>query len=567
MATPTLRVSLRDERVRIFSRSVLVTLVGASILGIVIWTTSATKLIYTDEVAFFRDFQRLAVGRWDAIGIPHPPLYTMLGGLSVRMFGEGTLALRLPGLLAYLAALALVPVVCRALTERPDQARRAAVITLAVLAIHPLVLQGSLLLDIDNTVMTAALLGWIAVVGLSAAWPPQQQALAVGAAFALLLWTKLLPTPALVAATLLAVFALRRQRLLPVAAGLALGAAAFGATFALFLSVSGGDPSVYLSTVGRSGQALRLDQYLRRAVMGGGILLFWVGTPYLALMLVAATATVRAFLRTRERPVAAWCALSVLVGLVLFTVGNELPMGFPRYHVPLFWVGTIVAATWFTAMPRGVDWRFITFATPALGLGLWLVLRDPLEPQYALTVLTDSIVDRLALAVQVALVAVVLPFGLTLVGAFARVRPIRPALLTATVAFSAASWTVMTLAQIGADYATIYEYGRRGGWEAGAVIRAGTPPGSEIVAPLELVYASGRDGRFIYDYLCPTCLPALLERMDRTPPAAIAYAEKEARRYPALLEHPDLRAHLVACYEPARTIGSYVVSLRRANAC
>jgi 4-amino-4-deoxy-L-arabinose transferase-like glycosyltransferase len=270
MASPTERSSPGDEPVRVFSRPVLVALVGASMLGIGIWATSATKLIYTDEVAFFRDFQHLAAGRWDAIQIPHPPLYTLLGGLSVRLFGEGPLALRLPGLLAYLAALTLVPVVCFALTSRSDHARRAAVIALAVLAIHPLVLQGSLLLDIDNTVMTAALLGWIAVVGLSAGWPPWQQTLVVGATVALLLWTKLLPTPALFGATLLVVFAVARQRLLPVAAGLALGAATFSATFALFLSLSGSDLAVYLSTLGRSGQALRLDLYLRRAVMGGG---------------------------------------------------------------------------------------------------------------------------------------------------------------------------------------------------------------------------------------------------------------------------------------------------------
>lgn len=284
-------------------------------------------------------------------------------------------------------------------------------------------------------------------------------------------------------------------------------------------------------------------------------------------MLVATTATLRAFLRTREHPVMAWCALSVLVGLALFTLGNELPMGFPRYQAPLFWVGTIVTATWLTSMPRRIDWRFAALATPLLALGLWFVLRDPLEPQYALTVLTDSLPDRVARGAEVALIAVVVPFGLALGAAFARARQVGPALLTATLAFSAASWTVTSLAQAGADYATIYEYGRRGGWEAGAAIRAGTPAGSTILAPLELVYASGREGQFIYDYLCPSCLPALIERLDRQPPAAIAYSQKEARRYPTLRQHPDLVARLAACYEPAQTIGSYAVHLRRANGC
>ncbi|MDW8252719.1 MAG: hypothetical protein RMM58_02455 [Chloroflexota bacterium] len=567
MPTAKSNATPSSESAVLFCRAVLLALLGASAVAGAVWAASGSKLIYTDEIAFFRDFRRIAAGQWEAIRIPHPPLYTALGGLSVRLVGEGTLALRLPGLIASLAALLLVPAVCLAITERADRARRAALLALAGLALQPLILQGSLLLDIDNTVMTAALLGWIAAVGLSAARPAWQQTLLVGATFALLLWTKLLPAPALFVVTLLAVFGLARQRLAPLAAGLLAGAVAFGISFAIFLAASGSDLAVYLSTVARSRQALRPEQYLSRAVMGGGIQMFWIGLPFLALMLTATLATLRAFFRRREHPVAAWCSLSVLAGFALFTLGNELPMGFPRYQVPLVWVGTIVTASWLAGLPWRPDWQFAAAAVPALGLYFWLAVRDPLAPQYALTVMTDSVAERLVRGLEIALVAIVIPFGLTLAAALARFRRVGRALLAATLFFSVAYWSALSVAQFAAEYATIYEYGRRGGWEAGALIRAGTPAGSEIVAPLELVYASGREGQFIYDYLCPDCLPALLDRLDRAPPAAFAFSQKEERRYSALLHHPALLARLAACYEPARPTGSYIVFLRRAAPC
>jgi hypothetical protein len=542
-------------------------LLVAAVLAAGVWLASSHKLIYTDEVAFFWDFQRLAAGRWDLAMIPHPPVYTALGGLSVRLFGEGTLALRLPGLLATLASLAIVPLVCWAAARELAVARRAALLAIALLATQPLILQGSLLLDIDNTVMTTAVLAFIAVVGLSERWPAGQQAISVAVAFAVLLWTKLLPLPLLLAVLLLVVFALAGRRLAPLALGLVLGALAFGLSFALFLALSGSSPAVYLSTVGRGGQALRLDLYLSRAVMGGGIQLFWVGMPFFALLLAATLVALRRFLEGRQAPLAAWCSLSVLVGLVVFTLGNELPMGFPRYQVPLVWVGTILTAVWLAEQGWRPLWRFAVPAVGVLLVWFWLVAPDPLEPQYALTFLTDSLAERVRHGLRLAIGTLVVPFALVVLGALVHLGRSSRALVTAALVWSAASWGVISLTQLTAEYSTIYEYGRRGGWEAGARIREATSAGSRIVAPLELVYASGREGRFVYDYLCPTCLASLLDRLTKDPPAAFALSQKEVRRFPELLCHPAVLERLAACYDPPASVGSYVLYLRAERSC
>jgi hypothetical protein len=463
--------------------------------------------------------------------------------------------------MAWLAALALVPAACRAITADRTTAAKAAVVALAVLAIHPLTLQGSLLLDIDNTVFIPALLLTICAVGLSAGRSPSQQTLLIGGAWLLLLWTKLLPSAAIAAACLVAVALVDRRRLVPILGGLALGVAAFLVTFGTYLAVSGANLDVYISTFRRGGQALEAGRYVTRAVMGGGILAFWVGVPFLGLAVVALVDALRRFVRGTGQLAAAWIALTAGLGVVVTTLGNELPMGFPRYQAPLFVLAVLLVAVWLARFAWPLDWRVAAVLLLLAGY-FWLVIRDPLLPQYAFTVATDSLVERIRVGAVVFATAVVVPFVLAIVllGFLAGWR--RATLVLAALVVSFGGWSALTVAQATANYATIYEYGRVGGWEAGAAIRAATPPDGRIVAPLELVYASGREGQFIYDFLCPTCLPKLLARFDDDPPAAFAASLKEVRRYPEILDDPALRSRLARCYAPPQTFGSYVVYVR-----
>ncbi|MFN8535641.1 MAG: hypothetical protein U0556_19050 [Dehalococcoidia bacterium] len=544
----------------VYSRAVLGALMVAGLAGLLIWLSAAGKPIYTDEVAFFRDFRLVARGDFAGLQIPHPPLYTALGGIAVTFFDEGPLALRLPGLLGFWAAVLMVPPVCLAIAPDIRTSQRAALLALLVFAFHPQVLQGALILDIDNTILPAALLLLVVTVGLSEGWTARRQAVAIGAAFWLLLWTKVLPTPAIAAVCLLAVASLTPSRFRPIVGGLSLGAVAWAASFGLFLVISSGNLTVYLSTVARGSQALRIEQLAGRLAMGGGIQVFWIGLPLVVLGVVAVGETLRRFVLTRDNFVAAWLALLVTVGLIVTTLGNELPMGFPRYQTPLIWLAVPLIASWVARHAWPEDWRFVGLLAAGLAIALWLVVRDPLLPNYQLTMVTDSATQRLLVGARVSLVAMVLPLAIAIAATLVVVGRRPRALVSAVLATSLALWTVTTAAQAVAQYATGYEYGRIGGWEAGMAI-ASAPSGT-IIAPLELVYSSGRDGQFIYDFLDAGGLDRLLERLDREPPAAFAYSVKEERRFPAVFESPALHERLAACYGSPRRIGSYVVYLR-----
>ncbi|HEY6041290.1 MAG TPA: hypothetical protein VIX58_04100, partial [Anaerolineae bacterium] len=211
----------------VYPRTVLLTLFAALVLYGFIWFAAQAKLIYTDEVPFAFDMRALAQGDWAQLTIPHPPLYVWLGSLAVRMGGYNLLALRVVGGLSFIATLLLIPLACHALIADPARARRGALIAHVIYALHPLALQGSLLLDIDNTVFTPALLLFIITLARTEPSPAAVRIPAVGGAFALLLWTKLLPTPLILLASVLVSYALRRKYFLSTCLGLAFGLVLF----------------------------------------------------------------------------------------------------------------------------------------------------------------------------------------------------------------------------------------------------------------------------------------------------------------------------------------------------
>ncbi|HEY1015585.1 MAG TPA: hypothetical protein VGE07_22945, partial [Herpetosiphonaceae bacterium] len=407
-----------------YPRSVLLALGLALLLYAAVWALSQHKLIYTDEVVFARDMASIAGGDWSAPGIPHPPLYTSLGGLAVRIFGANLPAMRLAGALSFALTLALIPLACAALLPGapPRTPWVAAIIALGLYAIHPLAVQGSLLLDIDNTIFTPAMLLFVALLARSEEWPIGRRAAAVALSFALMLWTKLLPGALVVTAAAAAVTVWRRRGLAGASLGLALGGLLFAGTLLLVAQATGFPLAKFQTTFNRvsapaSGGGGKL---VSRLVMGGGITLVWLAIPFVLLWLAALWGRLRSFFRTwrAERIDIAFAA--ALGGLLLFSAGNELPMGFPRYHYPLLVLMIIPVADGLAralgeirdqgsgirgqasesegaeakSIRKGPGWRWLAGLALAAALLFAVFQPDPLLPQYLLTFETTSMAAR-----------------------------------------------------------------------------------------------------------------------------------------------------------------------------
>jgi hypothetical protein len=578
-----------------YPRPVLLALAAATVLYSWIFLASREKLIYTDEVAFARDFERFARGDWAQAFIPHPPLYTWLGSLTVRLIGDDVPVMRLVGGSAYVATLVLLPLVCYALSRERAQAWRAGLLAVMIWAIHPLALQGSLLLDIDNTVFAPALLLFVlALVGTEGArgW---QRALAVGCAFSLLLWAKFLPTAPIVAGIGLLVTLLRRRQVGSATLGLLLGLLFFVISLALFGALSRFPIAILTTTLLRvQTPAAGFGRTFARTLMGGGILSVWVGLPLLLAYLVYAVARATKILRTLQFAASDILLFGSAVGLVLYTAGSELPMGFPRYHYPIF----LLMVIWLALAVNDDSTRFAFLSGRATRLGTLgatvaaaaffaLVVPDPLLPQYQLTFETNELIKRLQFGAQLQIATVLLP-GLALVAghlALGRVtgagqprkRPGRgrrlaaragPAMVAAAISFCLASWLVLDVAQARADYSTIYEYGRRGGAEVSALVRARTRESDRVVAPMEILFHANREGTFVLVAAGPDASAASwLALVPTERPAAYVLTTKEDGRYTQVTRDPDVLAYLDRCYPDRAAIGSYLVYFQSLSFC
>jgi len=319
---------------------------------------------------------RGAIGGQYQFGLWHPPLYLYTLGLGIRLFGASETTAR--GVGVVLMALTAVLVYLLGRQTIPSPARDwGALLAVAIFLASPLVVQSSLVLDIDGTVLTLLLTAWTLLYlrledVRGRALPLALAVLAV--VFALALWAKL-TTPFFLLGVVLVYQTLRRRPL----RGL------------LHVYVVGlGGSALFALTWGLACDALAMPfdmpfevtwAELHDAVGGDGDLLerlesqalpilAWV-SPYLAALYVGAVvARIAAFLRRwRVEPVDFLLGIGTLVCAVYFV---KLAAGFPKYHVAMLPFWSVVIAYWLAtswarvprpALPRGV-------LLSAAGLGL-----------------------------------------------------------------------------------------------------------------------------------------------------------------------------------------------------
>jgi len=577
-----------------YSRVILIILACATAFYAIVWAASRDKAIYADETAFAKNFAQITRGEWTRLFIPHPPLYTSLGSLFTQIFGYTPAAMRIPGGLSFVATLWLIPLACYSLTPDPTHASRTAVIGLLIYAIHPLALQGSLLLDIDNTIFTPAMLVFVIALSCTEDWPSHKRIVAVGLSFALMLWTKLLPTPLLITISTLLIYALRRRLLVNTTLGIALGALLFGMSFIAFVELVDFPPDIFGPTFQRMGRPASggAQKLLSRALMGGGITMVWLGFPFAIVYLVAVARRIWRFMRgLRPTPLDVVTVCS-LTGLLLYSAGNELPMGFPRYHTPIFLMMVLLVSNYVAAARSQAKWTLADLklvnerdrrdqhlghahaciallgASVACAVYLALVVPDPLLPQYQLTFETNNLWQRLLFGLRSQAIAFAAPFLALYSVLWAATRNSARAFLGACIAFSLASWSVLTVTQSRAEYATTYEYGRQGTTAISTIVHQQTDATDTIVAPSEVIFASGRNGHNVLSYVGPgRDAQEWLRSFESQPPAAYVLTTKEDGRYTQVTRDPQVIALLDRCYPDRLVLGTYMAYFRTPASC
>lgn len=517
-----------------------------------------------DEIYEIRNAERILDG--EPIALFLPPTYDYVLAGTIRLLGGAPWVLRIPGILSAVVSIYLTVLLANRLGVGANASRFAGL----SLAAHPALVQGSMLLHIDNTILMPVVLLWLVTllgyVREEKRWLLVLSGLWLTAALFIKFSTPVLVIPASVAFV-----AMRRRKELLVSYSAAVGVslAAFLAGWAGFAEATG------LSFLGPFREAsTRAVSYM--SALGSGwdqwtanllVLTVWF-TPYLLIAFaMVGREVVRARFWTSDRLSLIYlCSISVLTYL-LFSTFNH---GFPKYVIPalpLLVIATVGRAgdEFWQSTPRS-----LLLVAAVLGSYFTLMHFDPIY---------DFRYTMRAILIERHSISGVLPLFLR--AAFIWVLPVL-ALLTMRQWRSAGDrvWLrfralmvllcfthglSLSIAQARSPYQTNYSYGEAGTMVLNAYLQARLDPQDRVLATKDVLYRLGRNDQYLGRSVWRD-KEAFLRELDdgRTRFVVLSVPSQSVTAHREVLRSPEVTDRFQECFQSTQ-IGTFTV-FERVNA-
>ncbi|HTP11579.1 MAG TPA: glycosyltransferase family 39 protein, partial [Anaerolineae bacterium] len=500
MLTPSRRIGRLSA-----SQAIWLSLLGAGVLWLILLAAMHWQPILADEVQVY-----LSAVNWPNGPMRvNPPVYIYAIQLAFRLFGQSVDSARLPGIVGGYATLCLIPIVTLLALGKTDRARWTAVIAIWLYALSPIAVQNMMILGIDNSLLTPAMLALVAVWLKMEPRPTWQRVLFLTLALALTLWVKLL-SPILTMGAIGLYYLLRGQfkRMLEVAAATALGLVLFWLTIQIDVTHQ------YLFGY-TGGQLSRLNilvpgnvQFMATTFpQVGGIFALWLSLPLALLIFIAVVRSIGRWIKHRAG-VLDGLAMYATLASIAYALVIYPAWGYPYYHTPFVPLLIILAAEVLTPaleqLPRPA-WLTLGITSVVAFLYSLIVVGDPLLRLYLLTfeTLTAQVGARLQQGLRDVL-RIALPIPVAMIfGWFAapRLRVKRSQLLLALLgALALAALAGTTLTQVSARYSTRYRYGYNYDdmLRAVARVRDYVGPQGFVAALDDVLFYTGLNGEGIY---------------------------------------------------------------------
>lgn len=305
--------------------------------------------------------------------IPHPPAYLDILRAGVRHWGWADAQFRWVGVASFLVSMTLLGLLAEKMVAGSG------VWAMVLWALHPMAIQGSLILDIDNTIMAPAVLLFLLVL-LWKPWPLSQLRfwLLVGL-WTLGLWIKV--STSLICAVALAVsWVLSRRSLRDLSAVFGIAAIGTVAWFILWKAYTDAIGANWRIVFGHATASIHyawnitplgVMQELALRLMRIG--LWWL--PGMAIVLMLGIAWCYRLPRGELR----WRCGVVLATTLVVAFGYVVVRGthytFPKYHYPLLPLAITVAAAAVCHKRKSDARRVIAILLTAIltAVGTWLV--------------------------------------------------------------------------------------------------------------------------------------------------------------------------------------------------
>ncbi len=282
------------------------------------------------------------------LGIWHPPLYQYLLGMWEQLFGSSHVAARSFGFACTILAALLGVLILRRLFPRDYPWLSAA--WLGAFLLHPLAIQGSLLPDIDSTVLVPIVMGivWLAAEAVAGQrWDLPRVALFVGLLLGIAFLAKFTTPIALVPVALFILIRRSGSIRTGVLAVLTAGSVAVVTYVVVWgglsrlIDVPFGYPWDFTrqSVSSKSGGQSLADRL--PLLLPSDVVQFWL-TPAALFLFVAALVAIVFRLRARSAQVLVCAAFVSLAIFFTYNVITGSPFGFPKYYAPIIGIGTLV---------------------------------------------------------------------------------------------------------------------------------------------------------------------------------------------------------------------------------
>lgn len=299
------------------------------------------ELLYSEEKVVY--FSPTMYYGFDAhYGMWHPPIYLYSLAATAGLFGTGNVAMRATSLAWFLLSLVVVWKIAAILLGKGFPVLLRAV-PIALILMTPLLMEGGLMLDIDNTSLCFAilLLLWLYLQDPDTVSPRRLGLLALAFAFAL---ASKLTTPYMLVASIAAYQVLRHQPIRGLVQATVIGvggSAVFGAAYLAYCALLRYPAGfmVQWSYVGRSAIFLRHHD-LTSALHSVHWNLTWISPPIALLIAGALALRTVAFVRARQAQPIDLLLIFCVVGLLAYIPWATV---YGKYTVPPVATGVLAA--------------------------------------------------------------------------------------------------------------------------------------------------------------------------------------------------------------------------------
>jgi hypothetical protein len=445
-----------------------------------------TKPLLVDEIGFIKAAEGIRENGIPAFNqdgrtvyfLPHPPLFVYLLGTALKL-GLGLENVRLLPLVFVLMTMALVYVMARVVSRRPE----IAFLSMGLYAINPLVVQSSLLIDIDNSVLTFLSTFLVYFFLRFQGNMDLKRTVILGVFLGITLWAKF-TTPMLFILSIFLFHGIRgryKMSFLSTGAMALIGSFLFLVTWWIYAqeyALPFFQP--FEHNLRYLSNRLGLASYLLVGVLYAGLKIhvFWMTPAFFLLLAMSVRWRVRDYLKTRVLRKLDFLLIYSFLVFSFYMIVGQSPWKFPKYITPAMPLFAIITSEYIIRS----EFKFKKNYIPALAISIayhLLFLRDPLIPPH--TAYEAAILSLLYI------IPLILVFFFLLI--FEKSKSKSHLLLTAVLVFIPTS-LYLDAVHLTVDYSTIYNYGEGGFREAINYLRAHTTKYDVIVAPLDVGYYS-----------------------------------------------------------------------------